>query len=311
MLSKDKRICPCCGKKPELIPPSTDLLPYRVKETSSGRQYYVVSSRRVLPYTVRPRSNFAYPSGYENYSGIAIKEDFCYINRKSPKSFTGIATTFNTQKKLNKDGIFLFSHEMIFFCKNCRQKLALNYNPFAVWSSSACIWFIITVLAVIFWSVGLTANIRTQYPLLFRLFAAGAAVLPLMVLYTLAGLFVTRFFLSNFVPTTETDTLIFPSPDLVTRCRINPCYFHRSNVFQTTFKSETFYVYLVKKGKDPEFRLCGTNGGRERLLALIREKRARGEAVTLPLTFEGKAAGSAEVLEIYETSEQAAERSLQ
>lgn len=297
MYSKNKRICPCCGNKLELVAPSTDLLPYRVKETTGGRQYYVVSARKILAYTTRPKSNFEYPSGYENYSGVEMKEDFCYINEKSTKKdFTGIATTFNTQKKLGKGGIFLFSHEMVFFCKKCKQKLALNLNPFAIWSGSACIWFILTVLAVIFRCVGFMADIYNQNPLLFWLLNIGAAILPLMILYTLISFFITKFFLSNFVLTTQVDNLIYPSVDLVTRCRINFCYYHKSNVFQITFEHEAFHIYLVRKGKPSEFHICGIDGEPERLLSLIHEKQKHGEAVTLPLTFEGKYVGTAEVL---------------
>lgn len=45
---------PCCGNKLELIAPSTDLLPRRVKETTGGRQYYFVSARKILAYTTCP-----------------------------------------------------------------------------------------------------------------------------------------------------------------------------------------------------------------------------------------------------------------
>lgn len=117
-----------------------------------------------------------------------------------------------------------------------------------------------------------------------------------MILYTLISLFISKFFLSNFVFTNEVDNLIYPSSDLVTRCRINFCFYHKDNVFQTSFDNETFHVYLVCKAKEPEFHICGTDGEPERLLALIREKRERGETVTLPLTFEGKYVGIAKVL---------------
>lgn len=45
----------------------------------------------------------------------------------------------------------------------------------------------------------------------------------------------------------------------------------------------------MKKGKvDFRLHICGIDGEPERLLALIREKQDHGEAVTFPLTFEGK-----------------------
>ncbi|MDE7363010.1 MAG: hypothetical protein K2N38_13875 [Oscillospiraceae bacterium] len=75
---------------------------------------------------------------------------------------------------------------------------------------------------------------------------------------------------------------------------------HKSNIYETELDGERFYLYLTEKSKfDLKLQVCGTDGEPEHLLALIREKRERGETVTLPLTFEGKSVGMAEVTEIF------------
>ncbi len=189
---------------------------------------------------------------------------------------------------------------MVFFCKKCKQKLALNFNPFAVWSSATCILALVTVVTGILQYIGCMTNIRNQCTPIYWLVILCASIFPLKILYTLICFFITKFFLSNFVPTSETDNLVYPLPDLVMDCHIKLRYFHESNVFQTVCEYEIFHIYLIKKGKKSKFHICGIDGEPELLLALIRQKQERGEKVTLPLTFEGKFVGNAEVLETYD-----------
>lgn len=83
--------------------------------------------------------------------------------------------------------------------------------------------------------------------------------------------------------------------------RFQEYLFLESNVLSTTFNRETFLLYII----DTDFpkvklHICGIDDEPEWLLNLIREKQKRSETVILPLKFEGKLVGNAEVLETYD-----------
>lgn len=96
--------------------------------------------------------------------------------------------------------------------------------------------------------------------------------------------------------------MIIPQSELnLSRKGLKSIFLHRSNVYEIELDGERFCLYLVEKGKaNLKLHICGIEGEQERLLALIREKQERGKKVTLPLTFEGKFVGNAEVLETYD-----------
>ncbi len=56
MLSKNERICPCCGKQLNLIAPNKELLPNRFGISKNGIPFYLISGIRYFPYTISPES---------------------------------------------------------------------------------------------------------------------------------------------------------------------------------------------------------------------------------------------------------------
>lgn len=286
MLDKGNRICPCCGKPLKLIPPTKELLPNRVGVSSNFVEYYFPSGKRFFSITSRPRSRYKQAAANSlTYSGNLNKNHILF-----DKSGWNIVPVRNTLKKLESGGLRIFSHEMVFFCKSCERKLSVNRNPLAFFSSAVGAFFIAAVVV----SILITLSVIP----LFALFFLGAALL-LLLLEAVSEWFFTVKYFSNFVPTDEYDSLIYPETHFTLSVVKKSGYLREGNVFQSELDGMGFYVYLVRKTENPEFHICGTAGEPERLLALIREKRERGETVTLPLTFEGKFVGNAEVLEIY------------
>ncbi|MBD5130391.1 MAG: hypothetical protein HDT43_10815 [Ruminococcaceae bacterium] len=292
MLPKNKRICPCCGKKLELVPPTKELLPKRTLSTIGGREFYLISKKRILSYTISPKSNFTYPAGFDNYSPATVKEDYCFINKGSTRNeFTGIATTYNTQKKLSKDNLRLFSWEMVFHCSNCGQKLALNYNPFTILND--CLWLslICLIFLIFFCMTGFAAIWAFNSAATFAVFCVMSGICPLFIIFSFFGLAYAKLFLSNFVPTNEVDNLIHPPTDIKLSTSLRSPYLREGNVLAAKLADGEVHIYLVHKNGNYEFSICCEDGEREQL------KNRISEYTELELTFEGKPVGKAEVVQ--------------
>lgn len=298
-----KAVCPVCGKGLRLIPTDVSLLPDRVKKAMGDNQVYLVSRRRILSYNCRPEMNFIYPDNWLRSADTGIvPKDFLWINNKAmlKRQCPGIASVFNTQKKLNKGGLFLFGWEMVFHCAECKQKLELNFNPFAVWSSSSCLFAIISAVFAALAAFGLAENLLASSPVVFFALLLLSCVIPLCAVYSLAGFLWVRLFMSNFVPTNEVDNLVRLTPEIKAAGKqCNPLFMRRGNVFCTELDGMKFSLLLTEKSKkDYGLHICGKNGEPERLTSLIREKLSAGERAVLPLNFEGRLAGNADIISV-------------
>ena len=286
-----ERICPCCGKKLVLIPPTKELLPKRFGISPNGVEYYLYSNPRIRSYTKDHKSNYK--------GGTA---DFCLLsditdNTKFRRGYQLVAVR-NTLTKLQKDGKSLFSSEMVFFCEYCKAKLALNSNPYAIryyqsYQITYILYFMLTVIPLI-------CNLNTSfwyYIILITLFC-----LQLTIEFVCISIQYKRIckFKSNFVPTDQLDNLIILNTHIVTTsCHIEKNYICESNVFRAEVGNANYCLYLVNKDDNLSFHICGIDGEPKRLLQLIERKQKCGEKVILPLSFEGKFVGNAEVIETF------------
>lgn len=291
MKNKSQRICPCCGKQLILIPPTKLLLPNRVGVSSNFVEYYFPSNKRYFSITSSPHSHYKQNTANKLIYNGNLNKNFI----KSDKSGWNIIPINNTIKKLKKDGLWIFSYEMVFFCQNCLQKLSINQNPFALFRTSMSFFFVITVIISLIFIMGV---IPLDTAILISI------ILGIILFVLFVEVFVEYYHtikhISNFVPTDEYDSLIYPKVNLIVRINKPSAYLLEGNVFRTELNGEQFHIYFVCKNPQKQFHICGIDGEPERLLALIREKQERGETVTLPLTFEGKFVGNAEVLETYD-----------
>lgn len=287
-----ERICPCCGKKLVLIPPTRELLPDRFGISRNGVEYYLYSNPRIRSYTKAPKSN--YKGGT---AGLCPDFDISE-NTKFRRSYQLVAV-HNTLMKLQKGGKSLFSSEMVFFCEYCKAKLALDSNPYAIRSFQSyqipyILYFMLLVIPPI-------RNFNT--PLWYYAILLALLCLQITIEFVCVLIRYKRIckYKSNFVQTDQTDNLIIPPTHIVTsRCHLEMRYICESNIFKTKVGDLNYYLYLVSEDDDLHFHICGINGESESLLDLIRAKQERSENVVLPLMFEGKFVGNAEVLETYD-----------
>lgn len=301
MLGKNSRVCPCCGKLLELIPPTNDLLPNRWGISKNNIPFYIPSGIHRLPYTIYPRT-------LSDFWGVSV-EDVGNIGKfwvcngtmstNAPKNRgkLRLITIPRTERSLKKDKLFSgCGWGMSFFCKNCKTKLALNFNPHTIFDG------------MLFWGIFLTSlllgfmMINISFEMFIILCCIPIVLCIIVILLSICSYVYIKCCFSNFVITDLRDNMIIPKAQLnVVRKGLKSIFLHQSNIFETEFDGERFCLYLTKKGKiDLKLHICGVEGEQKRLLSLIREKQERGEKVSLPLTFEGKFVGNAEVLETYD-----------
>lgn len=301
MYKKGKRICPYCGKRVVLIPPTKELLPNRWGVSKNNISFYIPSGIRYVPYTV-------YPDTLSDFWGISVESvgnigKFWLCNETmssdAPRNRgkLRLITIPRTERALEKDKLFSGSGwAMSFFCKNCKAKLSLNFNPHTIFDG------------LLFWVAFLSAPLLGLMvinisPILFIILSCVPFALCFIVaLLSLSSYIFIINFLSNLVVTDLRDKLITPKVELsVSLNSLKRIYLHRSNIYEIELDGDRFCLYLVEKGKaNLKLHICGIDGEPELLLALIRQKQERGEKIVLPLMFEGKFVGNAEVLETYD-----------
>lgn len=190
---------------------------------------------------------------------------------------------------------------MIFHCSLCKQKLALNYNPFNIWSSISIIFAIISAFFVTLFVLGLLPNIYKNSQIFFWILLLLAVIFPIFVLYSLLGYVYVKLFASNFVPTSEVDNLIEPCINIKTLKKgCNFLFMHKSNVFETEIDNNKFHVYLVNNDKGFDFHICEKNSAYKHIITLLSNKMNNNEKISISLSFEGKYIGNAEIVEIYD-----------
>ena len=146
MLPKNKRICPCCGKRLELVPPNRELQPSTTGFSTNGVIYYFSPAKRFFRVTSHPS---AVPQGGQNNS-------WHFEGRLSPNlvqfdqrhSGWHIVPVNYAKKRIKRDGLFLFSNELVFYCKHCSQRLTLNVNPMNWFEFVFLLWLIAALLAL-------------------------------------------------------------------------------------------------------------------------------------------------------------------
>lgn len=278
MLPKNKRICPCCGKKLELMPPSSELLPLRVGTSSNYVEYYFPSHKRYTSLTANPHSHYKQCTANKlTYRGNLNKHLILF-----DKSGWEIVPVYNTQRKLRKDGLRIFSPEMAFFCDKCKRKLSINRNPLAIFGTAMSVWFL--VAAVVF-----TISIIRAALIVIALLAG---VLFVIIAEAAVETFFTVWLMSNFVPTDEYDNLIYPQTDIKLSTSLRSPYLREGNVLTAKLADGEVHIYLVRKTDSYDFSICCEDGERKQL------KQRLSEYAKLELTFEGKPVGTAEITEV-------------
>lgn len=105
---------------------------------------------------------------------------------------------------------------------------------------------------------------------------------------------------SNFVPVDQYDSLIrFPADFSAEAKIIKKRYLAETNIYETYIDEEICRIYLVKKRSHKlSFYICSSDDKRLCITDLFKSKLDSCEKVTLPLSFEGKPIGNAELIEV-------------
>ena len=298
MLSKNKRICPCCGKKLNLIAPNRELLPNRFGISENGIPFYLISGIRYFPYTISPESVSEFnPSVL--YKCGKIGEDWICTHHAMSASCSrtkvglNLITIPRTKRMLDKDVLFSQGGwAMAFFCENCKAKLALNYNPLTLWGGNGFLFAFLAFgyIACLMYKINPIVSVILGCVPIF-LFA-------IISLFSLLSYLYIKLFMSNFVITNIRDKMLIPSSELeLSRKSLKQRYLHKSNVFNTEIRGENFCLYLTDNGKSRvKMHICGIDGEQKRMLQLIDNEMAMNGKAMLPLSFEGKYVGNAEII---------------
>lgn len=181
------------------------------------------------------------------------------------------------ERNLRRDGYTLYHSGNVMHCRECKARLSLNFNYMPLFDTLFLVMLLLGPAVFFNWVI------LVVWLGLWALYITARAVCAGYV----------RRNLSNFVPVTERDALIIPSVELSLSPEGLPKeWLHESNIFTTELNRQKYQLYLAKKEeKQLWFSVCGVNGEQKRFVELMERGVAR-----LDLTFEGKSAGTAQVL---------------
>ena len=303
-MRRKSRICPKCGKPLLLCEPTLFDLPKRMGESLNKIQFYYECKFRLLSITKKPRSMFALPRDYGYFDKKFIKPMGSWIPRGSDCFITTIPFT---KKRLEQDKLFFVNREILFLCKNCRQKLSVNHNPFGILRYTCFLLGLtamVSAFVLIAFVLGDTFIIKLMQYLMKILIAATLLVSVPSLAFSILYYSYIKLYISNFVPTDEYDNLI-ALPKLMSLSGIPAAYRHKTNIFTTFIGEEEINLYITNiKGEVIEVYICGEEQQQKYILQLVSGKINDDEPLILPLSFEGKHIGNAEIIEIYDCIEE-------
>lgn len=294
----DIKRCPYCGEKVVLIPPERHSFPRSMGISANGIEFCVKPRLSLFSYThdPSPHINTECFEDKHFFETNNISYDGFVHNSKNPR-FRCITANYIT-RQISRGGYALYKENIFFLCKNCRNKIAINFNPWRTtlfpqifWTFALCIFLLLFFMSF----EGLVALVPPGMVFVLSVFCT--------LVYFVILIFLTKHFekyRSNFAPVDEFDALVPFSVNIITNNNLDKMYYYESNIFSVEVDKMNFHLYLVHKRANPEFHICGINGEPELLFSLLREKMNNGEKIVLPMMFEGKIVGNAEVLEIFE-----------
>lgn len=188
MQDKLHRICPCCGKPLELIPPNRSMLGYRFGVNSQGIEYYLSSVPKLMPYTIWSKSSY-HEKNKPSYT-TDLTHYYSYIKRYSIVLLHDMSLALNEGKLLK-----LFNPGYVFRCGHCEAKLSLNFNPFSLFCN-VFFWVVLLMIVILF------------DPIIMALFCV-----PFLIA-SIVGYICVHNCMSNFVTTDINDNYIVPTVDL-------------------------------------------------------------------------------------------------
>lgn len=287
MLKKGERICPCCGDILQLEAPNSENAP-QIIGYNGIKPYYATRGKfpsrnqkvRIFRYT-SPSHKYFFPVVKREYSDYA-SEHGVYLDK--------------AESLLRGDRVFNTS--LVMFCGHCRSQIAVDRNPLRlirycsiyplsvmlVGALLSCIWFYAVYIA-----------------------AAGLLCETVLLVCSLIYYMVIMKCYSNFVVVDDCDRLVRQSTDLIVKLSAGKEHISRficceSNIFSVSENGITYRLHTNNSDINRlELHICGVDKESEQLTSLLKDRiNAEGKAV-IPLQFEGKFIGNAEVIEVCRT----------
>lgn len=227
------------------------------------------------------------------------------LGDKYHEFYLGERTTIASQYKETFEKDKIWGSGVNMYCSECGVRIKLLDDPFLALGVSA---FFIALLAII---VSVIAAL------------SGTNILPVALPITIAAeivLFIWAIvrrnnimkYKSNFTFTEEAIPIFDGEFDFEPNLRASAeltekqrKYVRSGNIFEKELFSSRVFLYLISSRQsgsvcELELRFCDTVDDAERYARSLKNAE---KPVTLPLTFEGKPVGSAEVTEIYENKD--------
>lgn len=296
--------CPHCGKTLSLVPPNSELLPSRFGFSTNGVSYYFPPKRKITSYTLKPKASYShYKSNDWHFEGV-LNPNIVKHDRIHPG--WQIVPVKYAKKRIDKGGVHLYSQNLIFFCSNCKKKLALNYNPVGLWELVREMLTISLLLFLIIYTILVINNVNVSISTLFvGIFVHFLSLLGTAI-YAIISLILVMHYRSNFVLTDAYDSLINQKVHFsISSNGLRLSWLKESNIFSIEVNGQLYQIYLEKKDKAKlHMHICGINDEPKIVISFLNQKVKNDGKATLSLWFEGKYIGNAEVIEIYDYIEE-------
>lgn len=300
-----KKICPYCGKKLELIPPSREYLTQTMSISMNGMEFHVANTHRIKSYTVQPNADKEYKPepivAYLENSMVYMRCDDIFVDHVRKSVPSGLTPMLYVRRQLKKGRTALFRRAMLFQCKKCMNIVTFNDNPYRLNIGAIGLAWLITMMLLVIAAMLTMSEILLVPPLMLLLVPIPALIVTVIFSVRIALTFIKIRYTNNIVPVEETDDLI-KMPKLFTAdLHIPEKYRKEANIFSTMLNSRTYQLYLTRvHNGTAEFYICGVDGEQEKMLAELSQHRN----ITLPLSFEDVPIGDATVLNVYEIPEE-------
>ncbi len=197
----------------------------------------------------------------------------------------------------------IWSSGINMYCSECGVKITLSENPFLLIDILALLIvlsaFIASIIAALSGGNIVPAVLPTVLAVEIILLVWAAVRRNNIIKYKSNFTFSTDEAIPIFDGEFDFKPNIHAAAELTEKQRK---YFRSGNIFETGLLSSRVFLYLINSRRsgsvcELDFRFCGTVDDAEKFTRSLKNAE---KPVTLPLTFEGKSVGTAEVTEIYE-----------
>lgn len=290
------RVCPCCGKDLELVAPSREYFPHTMGVSQNGIEFAAGQERiRLRSFTKSPCTvNGNVLNARDYYTHYNIGRYSGQIYKREAKGFPNVVTVPRIRRALEQGGRRMYDKDLFFQCAHCRNKLAVNENPYRTLTAFAIAW-----VAYIMTAGVLAILNRTSLALPLDWFFPSLAVMAVLsvgyLVWFMLCLKEAENDLNNFVPLDEYHNLITPPHELtLSKNELVKKYLKEGNVLTARTGSTEYHLYIIGCTEESLYcSVCGTGSEAKRLSEFLRTN-----VRTLTLTFRRRPVGTAEVTEI-------------